>query len=113
MFQTTKHKAPALLALFLSAVLFGSILVKPLHVLLVSHDIAEVVDVPSDLGLLSSPHHHDCSICQFEFCSFIPQVQVNVPPMAVTFAKELAPETTDCLSNRTSLHFQLRAPPVL
>jgi len=113
MFQTTKHKAHALAALFFAAVLLGSIFIKPVHILLVSHDIAEAVNVQSDLGIVSNPHHHDCSICQFEFCSFIPQTPVNIPPMAVAFAKEVTPETTGSLSNLTSLHFQLRAPPVL
>ncbi len=112
MHLTIKHKAHALLALLLSAVLFGSILAKPVHILLVHHDVAETLKVHSDFGVLSNSHR-DCSICDFEFCSFIPQGQVAVPKVNIIFAKEIAPATIDCRINQTPHHFQLRAPPVL
>jgi len=112
MFLTTKHKAHALLALLLSAVLFGSILVKPLHILLLHHDVTETLKVHADLGVVSNSHR-DCSICDFEFCSFIPQSQAAVPAADAIFAKEISPATIACRINQAPHHFQLRAPPVL
>jgi hypothetical protein len=112
MFLTTKHKAHALLALLLSAVLFGSMLVKPMHILLVHHDVTETLKVYSDLKVISNSHH-DCSICDFEFCSFIGQQQVDVPKVDAIFAKEITPVTIACRVNQAPHYFQLRAPPVL
>jgi hypothetical protein len=112
MFLTIKHKAPALLALLLSAVLLGSVLAKPVHILLVHHDVAATLKVYSDFGVLSNSHQ-SCSICDFEFCSFIPQSQVDVPKINVNFAKEINPATIACRINQAPHHFQLRAPPAL
>ena len=106
------HKVHVLLALLLTAVLFGSIIVKPLHILLVHHDLAEIINPHSNEITLSNPHHHYCAICDFEFCSFIPQKQVIVPQVNIIYANELALRTVACFVSGSSRHFQLRAPPV-
>ncbi len=111
MFPVLKHKFHALVALILSAVLLGSLLVKPVHILLVSHNRADTLKVQSDFGVISNPSH-DCSICNFEFCYFIPQSQIHVPKADMTFAQEITPRTVDRIINQTSHHFQLRGPPV-
>jgi len=66
MFLSLKHKVNALVALLFSAVLLGSLLVKPLHILLVNHDRAETLEVNTESGAVSTPQH-DCTICNFEF----------------------------------------------
>jgi hypothetical protein len=113
MFLSLKHKVHALLALFLTAVLFGSMLGKPVHILL-SHHYEETAALNnfSTSGEISNPHS-DCPICNFEFCSFIPQSQVHVPKADVAFAQEITPRTADRIIIQTSHHFQLRGPPVL
>ena len=112
MFPTVKHKVHALVALLFSVVLLGSLLVKPVHILLISHDRAETLKVQSDFGVVSVPGH-DCSICNFEFCFFIPQAQVYVPKADITFAVVITPRTIERIVQQTSHHFLLRGPPTL
>jgi len=112
MFTPFRHKINALVALLFSAVLLGSLLVKPLHILLVSHDRAETLKVHIESGAVSTPQH-DCTICNFEFCFFIPQAQVYVPKADVTFAVEITPRTIERIIPQTSHHFLLRGPPTL
>ena len=112
MFLPLKHKVNALVALLFSAVLLGSLLVKPLHILLVSHDRAETLEVHTESRAVSTPQH-DCTICNFEFCFFIPQAQVYVPKADITFAVEITPRTIERTIQQTSHHFLLRGPPTL
>jgi hypothetical protein len=107
---SSNHKIHTLVALFLFAVLFGSIIIKPVHILLVHHQLTEIAN-PNEIRL-SSPQHHDCKICDFEFCSFIPQKQVIVPQVNIIYANELASRAVACFVSASSRHFQLRAPPV-
>jgi len=112
MSQFIKRKVHAFVALLFSAVLLGSLLVKPVHILFVSHDRAETLKVQSDFGVITNTHH-DCSVCNFEFCSFIPQSQVHVPKADISFAREITPRIVDGIIKQTSHHFLLRGPPVL
>ena len=112
MFPTVKHKVHALLALFFTAVLFGSMFGKPVHILLSHHYETGVFNTSSTSGAISNPHS-DCPICNFEFCSFIPQNQILVPKADMVFAQEVTPETADRIIHQTSHHFQLRGPPAL
>ena len=107
-----KHKVHAFVALLFSAVLLGSLLVKPVHILFVSHDRAETLKVQSDFGVITNTHH-DCSVCNFEFCSFIPQASVHVPKADISFAREITPRTINGIIKQTSHHFLLRGPPVI
>ena len=112
MSQFIKRKVHAFVALLFSAVLLGSLLVKPVHILFVSHDRVETLKVQSDFGVISNSHH-DCSVCNFEFCSFIPQAQVHVPKADISFAREITPRTINGIIKQTSHHFLLRGPPVI
>ena len=107
-----KNKVHVLLALFLTVVLSGTILVKPVHILLVHHELTETSPVHSNGTSLANPDHPDCPICNSEFCSFISSCSVNVPKVTVTYANELTLRTVDRLTDITSHYFQLRAPPV-
>ena len=109
--KSSNHKVHAILSFFLVSVLFGSILIKPAHILLVHHSRTKI-DVKSNGISVSSPNRHDCAICDFEFCSFIPQKQVIVPQVDIIYANELASRTVTCCFSWPSRHFQLRAPPV-
>lgn len=110
--KTSGNKVHVLLSLLLTAVLVGTLLIKPAHILLVHHDLSELTTEHSEQTTLSNPHHSDCAICDFEFCFFISTGQVNVPKVCEVYANELTPQIVDCIVNQTSHHFQLRAPPV-
>lgn len=112
MSQFIKRKVHAFVALLFSAVLLVSLLVKPVHILFVSHDRAETLKVQSDFGVITNTHH-DCSVCNFEFCSFIPQSPVHVPKADVSFAREITPRIIDGIIKQSSHHFLLRGPPVM
>jgi hypothetical protein len=112
MSQFIKCKVHAFVALLFSAVLLVFLLVKPVHILFVSHDRVETLKLQSDFGVFSNSHHN-CSVCNFEFCSFIPQAQVHIPKADISFAQKITPQTIDRIIKQTSHHFQLRGPPVL
>lgn len=102
-----------LIALFLSAVLTCSILIKPVHILFVHHDHSELNHACFPQKVLSTIHDTDCSICNFEFCSFIPQKQVALPQVNIFSLKEPATRTDAYFYCNYPLSFQLRAPPVI
>lgn len=111
MLSALKNKIRAFIALFFVTVLLGSLLVKPVHILLVDHDWTEALHISSaSFGVVSTPQH-DCTICSFEFCFFIPQSQVQIPRADVVFIQRITPPTTDRISNQNSHHFRLRGPP--
>jgi hypothetical protein len=109
--KTFSHKIRLTYALLLTTVLIGSLLVKPLHILLVHHDLAETVHAYSNQKIISNLHHHECAICDFEFCSFIPQKQVIVPQVNIIPTNELVYRMVACFVCNSSHNFQLRAPP--
>jgi len=109
--KTSKHTGKLLAALLLSVVLIGSILIKPAHILFVHHEGTEIAHTQSTLKVISNFHTHDCVICDFEFCSFIPQKQVIVPQVNIIYLNEPAIRTVACFVCTSSHIFQLRAPP--
>ena len=110
--RTFIHKRQTYFALLLLVVFTGSILIKPIHILLVHHDLTEMTNTQPDKIVVTTPTHHDCAICDFEFCSFISQHIVDLPKVSEIYAKELTPQVVDFISTQNSHHFQLRAPPV-
>jgi len=112
MLSTLKNKIRSFLALFFVTVLLGSLLVKPVHILLVDHDRTELLQTSATSGVVSTPQH-DCTICSFEFCFFIPQSQAQIPRADVAFVQKITPPTTDRIANQNSHHFRLRGPPVV
>ena len=111
MIHTLKHNHNVLIALLLTALLFGSILVKPVHILLVHHEKAGIIYNRTDQKTISTLHYHDCAICDFVFCTFIPQKQVIVPQVNIIPTNELAYRMVACFVCYSSHNFQLRAPP--
>jgi len=105
-------KSKPFLATFLLALIVGSILIKPIHVVLIHHDITGIQNVGSTELLISNSHHHDCMICDFEFCTFIQQNQFQSQDVQLFFTRELSQKTSSCQVNKESHHFLLRAPPV-
>ena len=112
MFKTIRHKVRIAYALLFTAVLIGSLLAKPVHVLLVHHDLVETIQSYSHQKTYTNQHHHECAICDFEFCSFIPQKQVIVPQVNIIPTNELVTRMVACFVCNSSHNFQLRAPPV-
>ena len=112
MINATKHNRQALIALLLTAVLFGSILVKPVHILMFHHEHSGLIHSLSSQKTISTHHYNDCAICDFEFCTFIPQKQVIVPQVNIITTNELAFRMVACFVCYSSHNFLLRAPPV-
>ena len=106
------NKFQSFLAMLLATLLIGSILIKPVHILLIHHQRTECTNLDPVHKILSIRHDHDCAICDFEFCSFIPQKQVIVPQVNITYINELASRMVACFVVTSSHYFQLRAPPV-
>jgi hypothetical protein len=111
--RTSILKQQTYFALLLLVVFTGSILIKPVHILLVHHDQTQIANSQTDRKVVSTPSHHDCAICDFEFCNFISQHQVDLPKVSEIYAAEVTPQVVDFISNQNSHHFQLRAPPVI
>ncbi|MDR3652131.1 MAG: hypothetical protein P4L34_04085 [Paludibacter sp.] len=110
--RTLNHKGHVLLALLFTAVFFVSMLVKPMHILFVHHDLSEITILHSNKPIVSNSYENDCPICDFDFCFFVSNTQINIPKAGEIYAIELTPQVVDCIVNHTSHHFQLRAPPV-
>jgi len=106
------HKYKPFFALLLTFLLTGTILIKPVHILLVHHDQAYINNINPVHKTFSTLHYQDCVICDFEFCSFIPQKQVIVPQVNIIYIHELASRMVACFVSASSHNFQLRAPPV-
>jgi hypothetical protein len=110
--KTTQFKRQTFFALLLLVVFTGSILIKPVHIVLVHHDLARRAVLHTNRIVLSVPSHHDCTICDFEFCSFIPQKQVIVPQVNIISTNEPVFRMVACFVCNSTHNFQLRAPPV-
>jgi hypothetical protein len=111
--RTSIHNRQTYFALLLLVVFTGSIFIKPVHILLVHHELTEITNTQPEITVVTIPTHHDCAICDFEFCTFISQLIADLPKVSEINAKELTPQVVDFVSNQTSHHFQLRAPPVI
>ena len=110
---TAKHINQSRFALLLLAVFVSSMLVKPVHSLLAHHELSEGI-CTHELGqAVTTNHHKDCPVCDFEFCTFIPQKQISIPHATMIVRNEQTLSTVACLANNSSHLFQLRAPPAL
>lgn len=101
------------IALCLTALLAFAYGVKPVHVWLAHHDVAAGLSDPGGVATVSTPHHHDCSVCQFEFCSFIEQDDVQLPIAGFDYSLSLTNPVPTALCYYATPLFLLRAPPVL
>ena len=111
--KTAKYTLQSRFALLLLAVFVGSLLIQPAHILFVHHELSEGVCSSEHGQAVTTDHYKDCPICDFEFCTFIPQKQINIPQATVIVRKEQTLRTVACLANLSTHLFQLRAPPAL
>jgi len=108
-----KHTLLSRFALLLLVVFVSSLLIKPVHILLAHHDLSEGVCTNEIGQTITIDHYNDCPICEFEFCTFIPQKQIAVPQVIVIVSKEQTLRTVACFANNSIQLFHLRAPPAL
>jgi hypothetical protein len=111
--KTAKHIHQSQFALILLAVFIGSMLIKPAHSFFVHHEHSVSICTSEQREALTTDHYKDCTVCVFEFCTFIPQKQICIPQATVIVRKEQIVRTVTCLANNSTHLFQLRAPPAL
>jgi len=111
--KIVKHTIQSRYALLFLAVFVGSLLVKPAHLLFAHHGHSEAESTHHDGQTVSNNHNNDCPVCDFEFCTFIPQKQITVPQISVIVREDQPVRTVACLAVQSSHLFQLRAPPAL
>jgi len=110
--KTTIYSSQSRFALLLLAVFVGSLFIKPAHLLLGHHELLEGICTTEHGQTVTTDHYKDCPICDFEFCTFIPQIQTCIPQMTMIVQNEQTRPTVDCLVSISTHLFQLRAPPV-
>lgn len=108
-----KFKTNPFFALLLLVVFLFALVYKPVHILTNSHhsDICDNCVQPHQQSI--NTHHNTCPVCEFEFCTFIPQDQIFIPRAIVILERKLTARTLSCLTQQASQHYQLRAPPSL
>jgi hypothetical protein len=105
-----KHQASyeRILAILLLSLMSGAILIKPMHLLWVHHDIVVMHDVGTKI---SFPVEQDCPICDFEFFLYTSQTVHLLPEAALLpHQPESAIETRKAFDS-LSVSVSLRAPP--
>ncbi|MFZ4726408.1 MAG: hypothetical protein ACOYMD_13310, partial [Paludibacter sp.] len=95
------------------AVFVGSLLIKPAHSFFVHHEHSDGICTTEHEHAVTTDHYKDCPVCDFEFCTFIPQKQISIPQTTMIASNEQTPCTVACLANNSYHLFQLRAPPAL
>ena len=110
---TAKQINQSRFALLLLAVFISSLLIKPAHSLFAHHEHLVSICTTAQGQAVTTEHYKDCPICDFEFCTFIPQKQISIPQATMIARNEQTPCTVACLANNSSHLFQLRAPPAL
>jgi hypothetical protein len=110
--KIVKHTIQPQLALLLLAVLVCPLLFKSVHVLLAHHERSEKTDANGYQQAVTANHGKDCSICDFEFYTFIPQQKTSVPQAIYILFDQQTAHTVNCHIRQSSHIFQLRAPPV-
>jgi len=111
--KKTKNTNQSRFALLILAVFISSLLIKPVHSLFASHHHADGVCTSEHGHEITTDHFKDCPVCDFEFCTFIPQKQVSIPQVTIVVRNEQSFKTVACLASLSTHLFQLRAPPVL
>lgn len=109
---TAQHITRARLALLLLVVFGSSFMFKPVHLLFAHHERQAPTRFHPNEQMLETERHNDCAICEYEFCTFIPEKTTNTPQINAIICDCPTPPTTDKPISRSLLNFQLRAPPV-
>jgi len=110
--KTARHTIQSRFALLLLAVFVSSLLIKPAHSLLAHHELANGICVNQHGLSVSTNHYKDCPICDFEFCTFIPQQETAVPQAICIVYHQQSAHAVNCIIRQSFHLFQLRAPPV-
>ena len=111
--KTDKYTLQSRFALLLLAVFFGSLLLKPAHILLSQHQhVKESISIQNEENVTTN-HFVYCPVLDFEFCIFIPQQKTSVPQATMIARNEQTLNTVACLANNSTYLFLLRAPPAL
>jgi len=113
MIKIAKHTIQSCLALLLLGVFAGALLGKPVHSLLAHHQHSERVCATSYGYAVIADHYKDCLVCEFEFCTFVPQKRISIPQQTLIVCKEQPQQVIACLAGNSTHLFQLRAPPAL
>ena len=113
MYRISTHKVQSRFGVILLAIFVSSLLIQPAHILLAHHELPEGVGANEHGLVITTDHYKDCPICNFEFCTFIPQKQISLPQAIEFNAKQETVKTVACLASISSHLFQLRAPPTL
>jgi hypothetical protein len=109
-FFSKKHPVfyERILAILLLSLMFGAILIKPIHLFWVHHDIIVMHDEETKI---SFPVEQDCSICDFDFFLYTPQTVHLLPEAALLpHQPESAIEIRKAFDS-LSASVSLRAPP--
>jgi len=110
---TAKQINQSRFALLLLAMFISSLLIKPAHSFFVHHEHLVSICTTAQGQAVTTEHYKDCPICDFEFCTFIPQKQISIPQATMIARNEQTPCTVACLANNSTHLFRLRAPPAL
>ena len=111
--KIAKYTTQSRFVLLLLVVFISTLIIQPAHILLVHHEFQEGVCATEHGLAVTTNHYKDCPICDFEFCTFIPQKQISISQATVIVRKEQTLHTVACLANKSTHLFQLRAPPAL
>jgi len=111
--KKTKDIIQSRIALLLLAVFISSLLIKPFHTFFSEHQHVEETITIEYQHKISTNHYVYCAVLDFEFCTFIPQKQINTPNVSILNFEKLTFETTICLADNSVHLFQLRAPPAV
>lgn len=111
--KRTNHIIQSRFAQLLLAVFISSLLIKPVHSVLARHEHSEGVCANLHGTAVTTDHFKDCPICDFEFCTFIPQKQISIPQVNMIVRRDQTLRTIACLASKSTHLFQLRAPPAL
>ena len=107
MMQETKtHKrCRKAIALFFILLLGVSYVLKPVHMATAHNNLSVQPDTQTKNQSVSTPHHHDCSICSFEFCSYIEQESSYLPTVYQALIQHLIVRVPAAISYYSSTFF--------
>lgn len=98
-------------ALILLLIFAGSILAQTTHCLLPHDSEIPITSHNDQTTSISAKHTFHCPVCEFEFCTFIPQKQAELPANSYRIQAELVCVIHNRPVDNTLPLFQLRAPP--
>ncbi|MBB3187108.1 hypothetical protein [Microbacter margulisiae] len=98
------------LAIFLLSLMCGALLIKPVHIFFIHHNVVVMHDTETKI---SSPVEKDCPICDFEFFLYTSHTEHPLPQAALLPHQKERAVITSKAFNSFAGALSLRAPPVL